>query len=383
MIDTIVVEEKNDVKKIAGLQNGELREFVIVEKDKVNEGNIYVGKIVKKISTANGNEGYFINIGENRDVFLNAEEYGLEPLKASEGQDVVVQVQQEQRAEKGARMTRFLHLAGVYTVYSPYGDEIEVSAKIQDETVRDDLGQFVDENATDGGWVVRTFAEKAKKEDIADEIKNLQQLFDNIMMKAKKEKAPCLLLAKDNALQEMICRNADGLQKMVVNNHLLENEFKNTVLTEYCKDAFAEYGIDDMIQEALMKTIKLKSGGRVIIEETKAFVAVDVDSGEGISQGSFAKLNMEAAEEIAKQIVLRNLSGKIIIDFAGVSEFRFLKNVMDLLAAKLQNDVCKARVLGLSRAGNVEVVRNRRRPSLRDLLTEDCNVCQATGRVEK
>ena len=133
----------------------------------------------------------------------------------------------------------------------------------------------------------------------------------------------------------------------------------------------------------MQKEIKLKCGGRVIIEETKAFVSIDVDSGEGNAQGGFNRLNNEAAVEIAKQIILRNLSGKIIIDFAGVSEYKFLKNSMDILEKELSEDVCRARVLGLSRAGNVEVIRNRRRPTLQDLFSEECPTCKGTGRVEK
>ena len=383
MLDKIVIEEKNNVKKIAGLYEGELKEFVLVNNEKTNEGNIYIGKIVKKINTANAKVGYFLNIGNGREVFLNAEEHLLEPLNASEGQDVIVQVTQEQRDEKGAKMTRFLQLAGVYLVYSPYGDEIEVSPKIDDEELRDSLGQLVDENTEEGGWVVRTFAKQAKKEDILAEIKSLQNLFDDIMAKAKKAKEPCLLLAKDNAAQEMICRNYDYLKKVVVNTRILEENFKNTVFVEYDAKAFDNEGIEEMLTEALQKNIKLKCGGRVIIEETKAFVAIDVDSGEGDVQGGFSKLNTEAAKEIAKQIILRNLAGKIIIDFAGVSEYKFLKKAIDVLEENLAKDVGKARVLGLSRAGNVEIVRNRRRPSLSNLLMKECEVCSGLGKVEK
>ena len=215
------------------------------------------------------------------------------------------------------------------------------------------------------------------------EIKELKNKFEDIMSMAKKSKAPCLLMAKDNVIEEMICRNADSLKKVIVNNHLLEEKFKNTVPVEYDAKAFENAGIDEMLAEALQKSIKLKSGGRIFIEETKAFVAIDVDSGEGDAQGGFAKLNIEAAKEIAKQIVLRNLAGKIIIDFAGVSDYKFLKNSIEILKKELDNDVCKARVLGLSRAGNVEILRNRRRPSLQDLFSEECPTCKGTGRVER
>ena len=111
-------------------------------------------------------------------------------------------------------------------------------------------------------------------------------------------------------------------------------------------------------------------------------MAIDVDSGGKRSVGDIDSLNIEAAKEIARQIRLRNLSGKIIIDFAGSSEYRFMKKVLEVLEEELADDICHSRVLGLSRAGNVEILRQRRRPSLRDLYTVECQTCSGTGRVE-
>ena len=146
---------------------------------------------------------------------------------------------------------------------------------------------------------------------------------------------------------------------------------------------FDEYGLEDAILEALQKEIRLKSGGRISIEETRACTAIDVDSGEDDGLGSLGRLNMEAAEEIARQIILRNLSGKIVIDFAGFSEYKYLKNAIDLLEEKLHRDTTKVFVYGLSRAGLVEVSRARRRPSLLDVLSIECPTCKGSGRVEK
>ena len=110
MLDEIIIQTKDGIMQIAGLEKGRLGEFVIYDEKKANEGNVYLGKITKKIQTANGKEGYFVNIGAQREAFINAEEKDLEDLKAHEGQDIIVQVVQEQRAEKGARMSRFLRL---------------------------------------------------------------------------------------------------------------------------------------------------------------------------------------------------------------------------------------------------------------------------------
>ena len=383
MIDKILVEDKKGIKKVACLNNGDLVEFFVVDSNKANEGNIYLGKITKKIVTANNKTAYFVNIGSEKDAFINAEEKNLEDLEALEGQDIIVQVSQEQRAEKGARVVRFLRLVGVYLVFDPYGDEINISSKIEDEEIRENLLNIVSKNAKSGGFTIRTSAKDVSIDDILAEMNYLEREFDNIINKAKSSKSPCLLYTKDNIIEDVVSRQTTDLKKIVVDNHILEQELSEICNVEYDKDVFETNGVSEMINEALKKEIKLTCGGRVIIEETKAFVSIDVDSGEGNAQGGFNKLNNEASVEIAKQIILRNLSGKIIIDYAGISEYKFLKNSIDILEQELSEDVCKAKVLGLSRGGNVEIIRNRRRPTLQDLFSEECPTCRGTGRVEK
>jgi ribonuclease G len=192
------------------------------------------------------------------------------------------------------------------------------------------------------------------------------------------------LYAKENPLFEYIRRYHDSLQEVVVDSTNLQQEVakifdgKITVL----KEGFEQCGIDDIIVESLDKTVSLKNGGALQIEETRACVAIDVDSAGVHSNGDVDSLNIEAAKEIARQIRLRNLSGKIIIDFAGSCEYRFMKRVMEVLEEELADDACHSRILGLSRGGNVEILRQRRRPSLRDLYTVECDTCHGTGRVE-
>ncbi len=385
MIDTIVFEKKNNLLRVAGLENGKLAEIEIVNINKATEGTIFLGRITKKIELANCKSGYFVDIGEEKEAFLNAEEYGLDELKANEGQETIVQIAQEERAEKGARLSRAIQLAGKYVVYCPYRMNIEVSAKIEDKLKAEEYKKLVWENTTgQEGWIVRTTAVNQKENVIIKEMESLKELFDAIRAKARNSKAPQLLYARENALAEMVLRNEKSLQKIVANDHNLEKIFGEDFEFEYDIEPFKKYGLDEALNEALQRDVKLKSGGRITIEETRACVAIDVDSGADTkAQGSIGHLNMEAAEEIVKQIRLRNLSGKIIIDFAGHSEYRFLKNVIEFLEDKLSKDYMKTTVFGLSRAGNVEIVRARRKPSLRDLLTEECSNCCGTGRVEK
>ena len=184
---------------------------------------------------------------------------------------------------------------------------------------------------------------------------------------------------------DSINNSLDDLKKIVVNNHHLETEIQNFIDLPVCFEAnpIETYGIEDQLIDALCKTISLKSGGRVTVEQTTACVTFDVDSGSIKEGDNIYELNNEAAHEIARQIRLKNLSGKIIIDFAGSKDYHFMKPVMEILEMDLADDPCRGRVLGLSKVGNVEILRQRRRPSLIDMFTEECPTCQGTGRVEK
>ncbi len=382
--DTLVYENKNQVIRVAGLTDGVLQTLEIADLSKAAEGNIYLGRISKKVELANGKLGYFVNLGEDREAFINAEEHGRDDLNANEGQEVVVQVAQEQRAEKGARLVRSLQFVGRFVVYCPYRMNVEVSAKIADKLKADELKTLVQENTTgQEGWVVRTSAVYADEAELTTEMENLRAQFDAVRQKAKTSKAPALLMARNNVLSEAISRSGQGLSKIVVNDHNLEKDLQENFAVEYSANPFAEFGLEDAILEALQKEVRLKSGGRISIEETRACTAIDVDSGEDDGLGSLGRLNMEAAAEIARQIRLRNLSGKIVVDFAGSSEYRYLKSAIEALEEELQHDYIKTSVQGLSRAGLVEIVRVRRRPSLQDILSTECPTCQGTGRVEK
>lgn len=386
-IDTIVYEQSTQSSKIAAMGKGNLLELEIVDYSKACEGNIYLGRILHKIDLANGKIGFFVDIADTKEAFINADEFGMEELSLNEGQDVVVQIAQEQRAEKGAKLTRNLQFVGEDLVYCPYRRNIEVSSKIQDREKADEYqGIIADNSSGQEGWIVRTSAINVDAADLILQMKELRARFDKVMDLAPKAKAPTLLQAKENPLFDYINRNLDSIEKVVVNARNMEAQLQEryeNLQVELLSKPFEEYGIDEAIGEALQKTVYLKSGGRITIEETKACVAIDVDSGDDKANGSFNRLNNEAALEIAKQIRLRNLSGKIIIDFAGMSEYRYLKTVIEILEQELQKDYIKSSCFGLSRGGNVEVVRMRRRPSLSDLLSAECASCQGTGRVEK
>ncbi len=383
--EKIIFDRNDETSGIAVFDETGLMEIDIYNENRAIEGNVYLGRISKKISLANDRTGFMVNIGDGREAFLNSYEPTLKEANMSEGQSVVVQVTQEKRAEKGAKVVRNIQLAGIYLVYCPFKFDVEASSKIEDIEKATAYKKFVQEHSQgQEGWILRTVSTEATENQLLEEMTSLREAYENIRKKARTMTAPAVLYNKENPLFEYLRRYKDSLKEVVVDTPKLKEQveaiFAGTVTLQ--KEAFEEFGIDDAIVEALNRTVKLKHGGNLHIEETRAFVAIDVDSGGKRSVGDIDSLNIEAAKEIARQIRLRNLSGKIIIDFAGSSEYRFMKKVLEVLEEELADDICHSRVLGLSRAGNVEILRQRRRPSLRDLYTVECPTCSGTGRVE-
>lgn len=381
----IVYDRNEQAAGIAIYDASGLMEIDISDTQRALEGNVFLARINKKVKLANDKFAFMVDIGEKNEAFLNTYEPVLKEANMSEGQSVVVQVAQEKHAEKGAKVVRNIQIAGAYVVYCPFKWDVEVSKKISDEEIRKKLHKLVQDNSQiNEGWVVRTMALEASEQQLKEEMIKLRVIYENIRKKARTENAPALLYTKENPLFEYIRRYKDTLQEVVVDTPKLAEEVKEIFAGKVSvqREGFEAYGVDDAIVEALNRTVKLKNGGNLQIEETCACVAIDVDSsGMGLG-GSLDSLNVEAAKEIARQIRLRNLAGKIIIDFAGSTEYRFMRKVMDVLEEELADDACHSRILGLSRAGNVEILRQRRRPSLRNLYTVECPTCQGTGRVE-
>ena len=383
--EKIVYDRNDEAFGIAVFDENGLMEIDIYNENRALEGNVYLGKIVKKIKLAYDKYGFMVDIGDGHEAFLNAYEPALKEANMNEGQSVVVQVIQEKRAEKGAKVVRNIQLVGTNLVYCPFKYDVEFSRKIEDVAKAEKYADLVREKSNgQEGWILRTIAVEATEQEIIDEMTKLRDIYEDVRKKARTMSAPVLLFAKENPLFEYIRRYHESLKEVVVDTPKMAEEVKSAFSGTVTQKAegFEEYGVDDAIVEALERTVKLKHGGSLQIEETRACVAIDVDSGGVREVGDIDSLNLEAAKEIARQIRLRNLSGKIIIDFAGSSEYRFMKSIIDCLEEELADDACHSRVLGVSRAGNIEILRQRRRPSLRDLYTVECPTCSGTGRVE-
>ena len=384
--DTIIYEKSGIDACLAVLNEGKLTEFELFNETGTQEGNVYLGRIIKKIDLAEGKFGFMVNIGDEKEAFMNSQEKGLLEVNMTEGQCVVVQVSKTGHSEKGAKLVRAIQIPGTYLVYRPFGSYVDVSLKINNEEKVKELQDAVLKNVGQNqeGWVVRTAAENVDINVVIEEMQLLREIYENIRVKARSATAPAILYAKENPLFDLIRRYKDSLTKVIVNDHNLESKVSSIFNGEviYSKDPSEEYGIQDMLQHAMQKTITLPNGGQIHIEETKAMVAIDVDTKGLVARGDTDNFNKEAAIEIARQIILRNLSGKIMIDFAGSNEYRFMRSVIDTLEEALAGDYHGARVLGLSKAGNVEILRRRIGKTLLEQFSVECPTCNGTGRVE-
>lgn len=381
-----IVYDHNDTSfGIAVFDDKGLAEIDIYNEKRALEGNVYLARIVKKINLAHDKTGFLVDIGDGTEAFLNAYEPALKEANMNEGQSVVVQVAQEKRAEKGAKVVRNIQLVGTNLVYCPFKYDVEYSRKIEDVAKAEKYQRLVREKCVgQEGWILRTAAIEAEEAEIVNEMVKLREIYEDIRKKARTLNAPALLYAKENPLIEYVRRYKNDLREVIVDAPNLAEAVKEVFAGDVtiAREGFETYGVDDAIIEALNRTVKLANGGSLQIEETRACVAIDVDSGGAHNVGEIDELNLEAAREIARQIRLRNLAGKIVIDFAGSSEYRFMKAVIDVLSEELADDAAHSRVLGLSRGGNIEILRQRRRPTLRDLYTVECPTCSGTGRVE-
>ena len=365
-IDTILCEESTAQSKIALLSDGKLKGIDITDHSVAAEGNIYLGTVTKKIELVNGQYGYMINIGQPQDAFLNGSDKFSNFSVLSEGDKVVVQISQEARAEKGAKVVRSLQFVGQHLVYCPYRMDIEISSKITDKNKAQEYRDLVCSN-TDGqeGWILRTSCVETTPEIIIAQMQELKSVFEEVVAKSKSAQAPSLLKCRAHGIFDYIKTHQQDLARIITNSQNLADLLPNKYDVQVQRDVFKCFDIEEQIYQALETKVLLPGGGRMFIEETKACVCIDVDSGADNGHGQINRLNMEAAAAIVEQIFLRNLSGKIVVDFAGSSEYKYMRPVIEFLIQELKND---SFVCGLSRGGLVEIVRPRRKPTLREVV---------------
>jgi Rne/Rng family ribonuclease len=319
-----------------------------------------------------------------------------------EGQEILVQIAKEPIGKKGARITSHIALPGRFLVYMPTVNHTGVSRKIGSEEERQRLKRIVlsERENGHGGFIVRTAAQGAAEEELRADIRFLKGLWNEIKTRAEKGKAPSLIYHDLNVVErvlrdqvtsdfsqiwvdsqqeyERILRFADRFQPALVKRVKLYT--KETPL-------FEQFGLNDEINKGLKSKVWLKSGGYIVINQTEALVAIDVNTGKYVGKTSrledtIVKTNVDAIKEIVRQIRLRDLGGIIVIDFIDMDERRNRQKVMQALEEALRADRAPSKVLQFNDFGLVAITRKRVKQSLERTIGTPCPYCTATGYVK-
>jgi Rne/Rng family ribonuclease len=319
-----------------------------------------------------------------------------------EGQEIIVQIAKEPLGTKGARITSHVALPGRYVVYMPTITHVGVSRKIASEQERLRLRNIVMEyrGTLTGGFIVRTAGEGRSDEEIKADLNFLTNLWNDIRTRAEQVKAPALLY-RDLDLAQRLMRDlvtpdfksiwldseADYERVVEFINRLQPSLVGCAKLHTRLASLFEEHGIEDEIAKALKPKVWLKSGGYIVINQTEALVAIDVNTGKYVGktnrlEDTIVKTNIDAVNEIVRQIRLRDLGGIIVIDFIDMDERRNRNKVVQALEEALRRDRAPTKVLSFNDFGLVAVTRKRVKQSLERTLCDPCTYCNGSGWVK-
>ena len=379
-------------------------------------GNIYKGKVDNVLP---GLEAAFVDIGLEKNGFLHADDVvipGVEVARRGRanskgkritellkpGQEILVQAVKDPLKTKGPRLSMQLSIAGRYLVYVPQGEGIGVSRRLDDKERERLRKQAKGLDIGEGGAIIRTAAQGAKKADFQREITYLHKLHEVLQKRGTDSAAPSMVFQEaDLAVRVVRDIFSKQFERAIVDDpkqhHRLESFFTRTApelleRLELYKDEknplFEKFGIEEAIQSTLRRRVDLPSGGYLLIEYTEAMTVIDVNSGSFTGRGKGARLedtitktNLEAADEAVRQLRLRDIGGIIVIDFIDMSRAKNRDAVLKVLRKALDEDRTKTYVVEISPLGLVEMTRQNVTDGVREILTKTCTTCDGEGVV--
>ncbi|BCJ70532.1 hypothetical protein CS0771_00760 [Catellatospora sp. IY07-71] len=404
----MVIRENPDRTQIAVLEDGVLVEHYVTRASTATMvGNVYLGKVQNVLPSM---EAAFVDLGRGRNAVLYAGEVnwdaaGLEGRQRSieqalrSGDSVLVQVTKDPIGHKGARLSSHVALSGRHLVYVPNGNASGISRKLSDverKRLRDILKKLVPEGA---GVIVRTAAEGASEEDLARDVKRLQAQWEDIQAKAAEGGAPALLYGEPDLVvrvvrdlfnedfKELVVQGDNAYETVETYLHHVSPDLVDRVHRHTgVADVFATYRIDEQILKGLDRKVFLPSGGHLVIDRTEAMTVVDVNTGKYTGAGgnleeTVTRNNLEAAEEIVRQLRLRDLGGIVVIDFIDMVLESNRELVLRRLTECLGRDRTKHQVTEITSLGLVQMTRKRIGAGLLEAFSEPCEHCKGRGVV--
>ncbi|MDF9827378.1 ribonuclease G [Ereboglobus sp. PH5-5] len=425
----LIINSEPLEKRVALLVDGTLEKFEI-ERDSDNRmvGGIYKGRI-KNLDP--GLKAAFVDIGYSKNAFLHywdmlpaAADSSVEVVRVNKrknapqrpaeptikdipnlyppGSEIVIQVTKGPIGTKGPRTTTNLAIPGRYLVLMPYSDQCGISRKIEDNKERHRLKRMINELTIPEGMsvIVRTAGEGKKTRYFVRDLHILLKTWAGIQQKMQSEKSPaCLYQEPDLAERTVRDFLTEEVDRVLVDSSEDHSRIQNLVAQiskrsrskiALYKDnipIFERFNIERQIEQTFQRRVPLPSGGEIIIDETEALIAIDVNTGSHKNRGGDEKntiyaVNLEAAQEIARQIRLRNLGGLIIMDFIDMKERRHRNAVYEKMVQAMSEDKAKNHILPISQLGIMQMTRQRQQESLSSNLYTDCPYCRGRGIVK-
>ena len=407
----LINSKSGEETRIATLDNGKLIDLDIENVDREQKkANIYKGYISRIEPSLNA---IFVNYGEEKNGFLpfkEVSEYYLKDVPNGdniaplllEGQELIVQIDKEERGDKGAALTTFITLAGSYMVLLPNNpDGGGISRRVEGED-RERLKKYLKELNIPKNMnvIARTACVECSFEELKHDFDTLVELWESISQAYHRIKKPTLLhkesdiivrtvrdhLKKD--VKEIIVDSKECFEDVKRQLSLLRQSFDINKVKLYNEELplFAQFGIDQQIENAYKREIRLPSGGSIVIDTTEALVAIDVNSSrankaEDVETTAF-KTNLEAAEEVARQLRIRDLGGLVIVDFIDMSFYPNRKQVEEKLMESLQQDRARIQMSCISKLGLVEISRQRLSSSINESVMQKCPRCEGHGFIK-
>jgi ribonuclease G len=424
MAKDLIVSSTPRETRVALLEDGAVSEvFIERESRRGNVGNIHKGRVTRVLP---GMQSAFVDIGLERDAFLHvddvlaeldenlltpeeqaasargAEERGPIEDRIKEGQDLVVQVVKEPLGQKGARITSHVSLPGRYVVFMPTVEHVGVSRKIVDDEERRRLKALLVQIRSErggGGFIARTAGQGREAPDFERDARYLTRTWDEARARAGREAAPALLhrelglvqrLLRDLLSEDIAAIRLDSEREYQRTAELvreLQPELASRVWLQGSSGSILdEHGITVELERALRSKVWLLSGGYIVINQTEALVAIDVNTGRFTGkkdlEETILKTNLEAVQEIVHQVRLRDLGGIIVVDFIDMEERKSRQKVMAALETELRRDRSPSKVLSVNEFGLVILTRKRVKQSLERTLCQQCPYCAGSGMIK-
>ena len=417
MAEELLINVNPFETRVALVSHGLLNEIHLARSDGYSvTGNIYLGKVERVVP---GMQAAFVDVGLARPGFLHARDIDApktvlsddqaEVKKADirdlirEGQSILVQVEKDPIANKGARLSTQLALASRYLVLMPKEAHVGISQRIEDEDERERLRtlleQVITDSETEFGLIARTAAEHESQDVLAADVKLLQRIWSRVQERCQGLTAPALVfeelplhsrMVRDlvSTETETIFIDDDSTYKRIRGyvDEFIPQFAERLHFYDGKRPLFERHGVEDEVKRALGPRVTLKSGGSLVIEQTEAMISIDVNTGGFLGGTSLEetvfRANMEAASAIPRQLRLRNLGGIIVIDFIDMEDEEHQRQVLRALEKAAEGDPARTRIEGFSALGLVQMSRKRTRESLVQTMCAPCDYCAGEGVVK-